>query len=324
MYSAFRSQRRPMKRQGKMGDVYAQTTFHGSKAKKTLRLLVDTGSTYTWIPASIARSLGVAPADRAVFELADGRTIGRTVGELSVEILGRRATRRVVFARKGDSNVIGVDTLQGLLSCGRSVKTQAPAGPARPGGQPTGRSVSSPAPQGLGGAGAWRTYAGAYGFTAVSTDADSPASVTIFDAVGNSISSAATGKPRILSAMLSCAGPVAASSPSTVPILRATPSQTWRRALLLGEAIRPTPSTSRPTTPTLCSRAPSRPAPRSCGVEDSPVGTRGFIVRDPEGLYWSFGTPLPKLVRDTQGQWRPDLEAWARTRRTQSPGASAK
>lgn len=40
-------------------------------------------------------------------------------------------------------------------------------------------------------------------------------------------------------------------------------------------------------------------------VQDSPFGTRGFIVRDREGLYWSFGTPLPRLARDEQGEWRP-------------------
>jgi len=40
-------------------------------------------------------------------------------------------------------------------------------------------------------------------------------------------------------------------------------------------------------------------------VEDSPVGTRGFIVSDPEGLHWSFGTPLPALERAGRGDWRP-------------------
>lgn len=38
----------------------------------------------------------------------------------------------------------------------------------------------------------------------------------------------------------------------------------------------------------------------------SPLG-RGFIVSDPEGLYWSVGTPLPKLVRNEQGQWKPEV-----------------
>jgi uncharacterized glyoxalase superfamily protein PhnB len=43
--------------------------------------------------------------------------------------------------------------------------------------------------------------------------------------------------------------------------------------------------------------------------EDSPFGTRGFIVSDSEGLYWSFGTELPELVRDTQGRWRPPADS---------------
>jgi uncharacterized glyoxalase superfamily protein PhnB len=40
-------------------------------------------------------------------------------------------------------------------------------------------------------------------------------------------------------------------------------------------------------------------------VHDSPLGTRGFVIADPEGLYWSVGTPLPRLIRDASGQWRP-------------------
>jgi uncharacterized glyoxalase superfamily protein PhnB len=42
-------------------------------------------------------------------------------------------------------------------------------------------------------------------------------------------------------------------------------------------------------------------------LQDSPhgVGTRGFIVRDRDGLYWSFGTPLPPLVKGDDGRWRP-------------------
>jgi uncharacterized glyoxalase superfamily protein PhnB len=45
-------------------------------------------------------------------------------------------------------------------------------------------------------------------------------------------------------------------------------------------------------------------------LQDSPhgVGTRGFIVADPEGLYWSFGTPLPELARDSDRHWSPRVE----------------
>ena len=37
-------------------------------------------------------------------------------------------------------------------------------------------------------------------------------------------------------------------------------------------------------------------------IADSPHGTRGFVVEDPEGLYWSIGTPLPPQVR-SDGAW---------------------
>ena len=40
-------------------------------------------------------------------------------------------------------------------------------------------------------------------------------------------------------------------------------------------------------------------------ISDSPRGTRDFIVQDPEGLLWSFGTPLPALARDATGEYKP-------------------
>lgn len=99
-----------------MGEVYAEATFHGAKGRKErLRLLVDTGSTYTCIPAKLARDLGVKPVGRVTLELADGRTVRRSFGDVDVEIMGRRAPRRVIFGRPRDESLIGVDTLQGLL-----------------------------------------------------------------------------------------------------------------------------------------------------------------------------------------------------------------
>lgn len=37
-------------------------------------------------------------------------------------------------------------------------------------------------------------------------------------------------------------------------------------------------------------------------ISSSPHGTRGFIVKDPEGMYWSVGTPLPRQTR-TGNEW---------------------
>jgi uncharacterized glyoxalase superfamily protein PhnB len=33
-------------------------------------------------------------------------------------------------------------------------------------------------------------------------------------------------------------------------------------------------------------------------LSDSRHGTGGFVAQDTEGLYWSFGTPLPRLASD--------------------------
>ena len=40
-------------------------------------------------------------------------------------------------------------------------------------------------------------------------------------------------------------------------------------------------------------------------LETTPMG-RGFVVADIEGLYWSFGTPLPNLVRNAAGEWETE------------------
>ena len=99
-----------------MGDVFADATFTGPGGRQEkLRLLVDTGSTYTWIPARIARELGIEPSEVGTFYTADRRRIRRRVGQAEIKILGRHGTRFVVFARESDESLIGVDTLQGLL-----------------------------------------------------------------------------------------------------------------------------------------------------------------------------------------------------------------
>ncbi len=79
-----------------------------------LELLVDTGSTYTWIRRTRLESLGVKPIRRQRFRTIDNRVIERNVGEAVVECLGRRATTIVVFAEDVDNEVLGVHALEGL------------------------------------------------------------------------------------------------------------------------------------------------------------------------------------------------------------------
>ena len=79
-----------------------------------LELLVDTGSTYTWIKRDRLEKLGVKPMGRRRFKTIEGRVIEREVGEVLIECLGRRATTVAVFAEESDAEVLGLHALEGL------------------------------------------------------------------------------------------------------------------------------------------------------------------------------------------------------------------
>lgn len=79
------------------------------------RLLVDTGSDYTWIPESTLQKIGVNEEKRDLtFTMANGQTITRSAGFAIIRV-GRHFTiDEVVFARPGDLALLGARTLEGL------------------------------------------------------------------------------------------------------------------------------------------------------------------------------------------------------------------
>ncbi len=82
---------------------------------ESLDALVDTGATYTTLPGSLLRRLGV-PSDRRVeFELADGTIIEQDVGQTWVRIDGATAIVPVVFAEEGSEPLLGAVTLEIFL-----------------------------------------------------------------------------------------------------------------------------------------------------------------------------------------------------------------
>jgi len=97
-----------------MGMTYSEVTVAGRSATRKLTLIVDTGSLYTWISRERLRGIGVKPIAKRTFRTITGEEITRDVGEATFEIIGERATRIVVFAEQDDSEVLGVDALEGL------------------------------------------------------------------------------------------------------------------------------------------------------------------------------------------------------------------
>jgi predicted aspartyl protease len=85
-----------------------------TKTARVARLLVDTGSDYTWIPERILRAVAVAAEKRdLVFTMANGQTITRSVGFAIIRVNGHFTTDEVVFARPGDLAILGARTLEG-------------------------------------------------------------------------------------------------------------------------------------------------------------------------------------------------------------------
>lgn len=81
---------------------------------RTVEALVDTGASYTTLPASFLRELGVTPHSRRPFLLATGGTVLRDIGRTWVRIEGRVEMTIVVFAEDGAPPLLGAVTLEEL------------------------------------------------------------------------------------------------------------------------------------------------------------------------------------------------------------------
>ena len=74
--------------------------------------LVDTGATYTLVPAPTLRRLGVEPIGRQTFLIADGSRVEREVGWLLVRIGGEESPTVVVFGDEDAEPLLGAVTLE--------------------------------------------------------------------------------------------------------------------------------------------------------------------------------------------------------------------
>lgn len=82
---------------------------------ETLVALVDTGATYTWVPAPILSRLGLIPAYQFPFTLADGRQIEKGAAETRIRLDSQERTTIVVFGDEGTEPLLGAFTLEAFL-----------------------------------------------------------------------------------------------------------------------------------------------------------------------------------------------------------------
>jgi predicted aspartyl protease len=95
------------------------------------KMLVDTGSEYTWVPTATLEKLGIEREKKDLtFIMANGQRITRSVGFAIVRLDKHFTVDEVVFAEKGDLLILGARTLEGLnLTVNSSRKKLVAAGP---------------------------------------------------------------------------------------------------------------------------------------------------------------------------------------------------
>ena len=97
-----------------MGITFIEGEVKGPKGSETVRFLIDSGATYTPLPQSVWKEIGLEPKRDLEFVLADGTTIKRKVSECYIVLPQGEAHTPVILGEESDEALLGVVTL-GIL-----------------------------------------------------------------------------------------------------------------------------------------------------------------------------------------------------------------
>ena len=102
-----------------MGTFYTRCRIENPtqrrKSRPIPKILVDTGSEHTWVPAKVLERLGIGREKKDVrFVMANGLQITRSVGFAIVRLGEFFTIDEVVFGESGDLPLLGARTLEGL------------------------------------------------------------------------------------------------------------------------------------------------------------------------------------------------------------------
>ena len=96
-----------------MGITYVDAEAVGPTGKRaSVRLLVDSGATYSLLPEQAWRAIELAPQRDMGFTLADGTVVERRVSECRLSLAQGEGHTPVVLGEPGDEGLLGVVTLE--------------------------------------------------------------------------------------------------------------------------------------------------------------------------------------------------------------------
>ena len=84
-------------------------------AFEPIEVTVDTGSTFSQIPAEVLHRLGVPVRRTLESELADGGVETVPAGETVISLEGQQITTPVIFAKEAEPSLLGVVALETAL-----------------------------------------------------------------------------------------------------------------------------------------------------------------------------------------------------------------
>jgi predicted aspartyl protease len=102
-----------------VGTFYARCKLENpsdrSKSVVIPKLLVDTGSEFTWVSERTLERIGIGREKKDLrFVLANGQEVTRSVGFAIIRLDKYFTIDEVVFAEPGDLHLLGAHTLEGL------------------------------------------------------------------------------------------------------------------------------------------------------------------------------------------------------------------
>ena len=97
-----------------MGTFYFPVTLRKPEGEEQadLKLLVDTGATYTWIPEDILEELGLTPSLTRRVKLADGQILARGGAIVLITIGEETLPTLCLFGTRGSEPLLGAVTLE--------------------------------------------------------------------------------------------------------------------------------------------------------------------------------------------------------------------
>ena len=96
-----------------MGLTFVEATVSNPEGESSdIRFLVDSGATYTVLPAGTWQALGLKPKRQMTFTLADGTAVERDVSECFAQCAHGEAHTPVILGEPGDEPLLGVVTLE--------------------------------------------------------------------------------------------------------------------------------------------------------------------------------------------------------------------